>query len=270
MSNASALARKLRALLLIYWQETLAYPAAAFIWVLADTQMALVMPAVWLSAFSADQAIFGMAPGTLVTYYLATLLLSQFVICHLMWDIGFEIREGVFSTQLLRPVSVFWMNAARNVAWRSMKLFLFVPLLVIFVLVYGKYLGATPLYLGWPLIVCILLAHVLSFMMGYALAMVSLWTTEYVSVFQVYYFPEIILSGRLVPVDALPSWAVSIADVLPFKYTIYLPINALLGRVESSQLLVGMGIQAAWIAVFAVLGRVLLRRGLKQYTGFGH
>src|SRR5438105_4680561 len=128
--------RKFRAVFLIYWQETLAYKAATIIWVLADTQAALIMPAIWLAAYGGSGRIFGMDPGTLVTYYLTTLLLSQFIVCHLMWDIGFEIREGMFTGQLLRPFSIFWLNAARNTSWRVIKLFLFIPFVILFLLAY--------------------------------------------------------------------------------------------------------------------------------------
>ena len=178
--------RKFRAVFLIYWQETLAYKAATIIWVLADTQTALIMPAIWLAAYGGSGRIFGMDPGTLVTYYLTTLLLSQFIVCHLMWDIGFEIREGMFTGQLLRPFSIFWLNAARNTSWRVIKLFLFIPFVILFLIAYGSKLGHTPIHFTPYFFIAVLLAHVLSFVMAYSLSLTALWTTEFMSIFRMY------------------------------------------------------------------------------------
>ncbi len=59
-SNAVVRAwRKTIALINIYIQETLAYRAGAFIWGLADGQLALILPAVWLAAFGQQEMIGG-------------------------------------------------------------------------------------------------------------------------------------------------------------------------------------------------------------------
>jgi ABC-2 type transport system permease protein len=267
---SQAFLRKVWATVLIYWQETIAYRASTVIWILADTQVALLMPMIWLSAYGDRNAIFGMSPDTLVSYYLITLLLSQFVVCHLMWDIAFEIREGVFTTHLLRPFPVFWMNAARNISWRTLKLVFFAPLLGVFLIAYGSHLGRTPTYVTGSFVVALILAHVLSFVMAFSLSLTSLWTTEFMSVFRIYYFPEMILSGRLVPLESLPGWVAPVAAALPFKYTVSFPANLLLGRTPADEVQLGIGAQILWIIAFLLLGRALFDRGTKQYTGFGN
>jgi len=265
-----AFARKFVAFLSIYWQETLAYRAATVIWILADTQTALIMPMVWLAAFGGNDHIFGMTPNVLVTYYLITLFLGQFIVCHLLWDIAWDIREGMLTTQMLRPFSVFWMNVARNLAWRTVKIVFFFPFLVIFLLAYGSYLGGVPLHITPEFVLTVLLGHTLSFLVANAIALLSLWTTEFQSVFSLYYFPESILSGRLVPLDSLPPWIVTIGNFLPFQFTVSVPANALLGKLSQFELRQAVCFQIAWIVVFALLGKALFTRGTRQYTGFGN
>jgi ABC-2 type transport system permease protein len=42
-----------------------------------------------------------------------------------------------------------------------------------------------------------------------------------------------------------------------------------LGKIQGSELVWGLAIEAMWIAVFLVASRVLFRRGLVRYSGFG-
>lgn len=263
--------RKTYALVSVYIQETLAYRAGAFIWTLADGQMALILPAVWIAAMGpGGDVIGGRSAEEMVTYYLWATLLSQFVVCHLMWDIAFEIREGIFSVYLLRPMSVVWAQLSRNVGWRVVKVLLFTPILAAFVLIYRAYLGDVDIHAGLPFWVSLLLAHFLSFFVAWTIALGSLWTTEFVSIFRLYYFPEMFLSGRLVPIETMPVWAQSVAAVAPFKYTVAFPVSVLMGEAGHEAIARGMALQCAWIALFVFLSEALFRAGVRQYTGFGN
>jgi ABC-2 type transport system permease protein len=84
------------------------------------------------------------------------------------------------------------------------------------------------------------------------LAMTAFWTTEYYSVFALYYFPETFFSGRFFPLLALPAWVLGMGTWLPFKYTVAFPAEMLLGKLNSSQIGAGFLSQCAWIAVFVI------------------
>lgn len=213
--------------------------------------------------------IGGMNHQQLVAYYLCSMTISQFVICHLLWDIAWDIREGQFSTLLSRPISTFWYNFARNAAWRITKSLLFLPLLLLVALLYGG-IGSMSLEFGWRFWIALGLAHTLSFLAAYSISMIALWTTEFESVFRLYYVPELFLSGRLVPLATLPPWAQSVASWMPFQYTISFPTQTLIGKVSPSEFPHSLAVQLSWIVVFAVLGNILFRRGVMQYTGFGN
>lgn len=261
--------RKFWALIGVYWQEMLAYPVASMIWILSDAMLALIMPAVWLAA-AGGTGMFGMTEPEMVTYYLITLVLSQFIVCHLLWDIAWSIREGLFSVQLSRPMPIYWNAMAQNIAWRVGKLILFLPFLLLYFLAYGSYLGGVPLTFSWEFFASVFLAHILSFNIAYTVAMVALWTTEFHNVFGLYYLPENFLSGRVVPLDALPGWASVVGDYMPFRFTVAMPAEILMGRLSGAAIWEAFALQGAWIVVFAFLGRLLFARGVRQYTGFGN
>ncbi len=259
---------KLSAVFWIYLKECFAYPAASFMWVLIETSSALILPAVWIAAVGPSGMVAGMNQAQIVAYYVVTATLSQFIVCHIMWDIAWDIREGFFTSFMLRPMSFFWMSAARNLSWRITKIALFVPLLWVMLIGYrgtvfpGLNLGST----FW---LSVALAHTLSFAIAYCLAMIPFWTTEFHNIIRLYYVPELFLSGRLLPLESMPVWLQNVTHWLPFPYTIAFPAELALGRLPAIQVQQGLIMQTFYIVFFVLLGNVLFERGIKHYTGVG-
>lgn len=261
--------RKFLSLFQVYVSECFAYPATSVIWIIADTITALLLPAVWLAAAGPSGQIAGMSSREMVTYYLVTMTLAQFVTCHLMWDISWDIREGFFSAQIVRPYSFLTQNIARNLAWRVSKLILFLPIGGVFYWVYLGTSAPTPLTLSWAFVLAAVLGHTLSFLAAYSLALIALWTVEYHNFLELYYVPEQVLSGRLLPLATLPAWALAAGDFLYFRYTVAFPAEILMGRVADADLGRGFTMQAFWIAALWLLAHWTLRAGMKKYTGHG-
>jgi len=259
--------RKSRSLFWIYLKELFAYPVASFIWVLADAQTALILPMVWLAA--APNGVGGMDRAHLVSYYLVSMTASQFITCHLMWDIAWDIREGIFSSQVIRPIGFFSFNLPRNFAWRVGKLVLFLPLAV---LVYFAYAGKShiaPIYFSWEAVASLFLGQMLSFAAAYCVALVALWTTEFFSVLRLYYLPETFLSGRIVPLGTLPLWLQNASSWTHFRLTNAFPVQILLRDLSPVEVRRGLVLQVAWTIFFLAAGSWLFRRGTRRYTGAG-
>lgn len=267
--NRVSILMKIWVIVLIYLKDNFAYPVASGLWVLADAQAAIILPAVWMAAAGPNGMVAGFDRSGIVTYYLVSMALAQFITCHLMWDIAWDIREGFFSSQLVRPIDYFLTQTGRNFAWRLTKLILFVPLYAVVIASYAATVHLGQLHFSLAFVVSVFLAQQLSFVSAYCMAMVTLWTTEFESVLRLYYIPEFILSGRTVPLSSLPIWAGSIATYTHFKYTNSFPAEMLLGRVNGAQQIQGLAIQASWIFVFILLSRILFVRGTRHYTGVG-
>lgn len=201
---------KVKALYGLFIKDCFAYPAASFIWVIADAQSAVILPAVLLAAPGPGQMVGTMNQADLASYYLVSMTLAQFIVCHLMWDLAWEIREGTFTIYLVRPYSYFWTCLVRNFAWRSTKLSLFMPIFALAMLVYGPYARDTTLHFGFDLVAVAILAQTLSFAAGYCLAILTFWTTEFISAFRIYYIPEMFFSGRLLPISLMPAWTIAV------------------------------------------------------------
>ncbi len=260
--------RRWKAVFSIYFQDSIAYRASGLIWILTDATTALTMPFVWLSATKSG-AIKGFSGGDLVLYYLCNLLVGAFITCWFMFDVAFEIKEGQFSSQLVRPFSYFQLSFIRNLSWRVMRLTLTVPFFLFFLWLYREQLAGAQVYMGPALFASVVMGHLVSFTTAMALAMLALYFGEAMGIFELYFFPQIFLSGSIVPIALLPEWARNLGHVLPFYYTTGLPTEIMIGSVPADRAWPLIGVQALWALIGYGLWRLLYKNGLKHYTGVG-
>lgn len=261
--------RKWRAVFGIYFQDGLAYRASGLIWIITDLVTAVTMPLVWAKATSDTGMIGGFSRSDFVLYYLCQLLLGSFITSHIMWEVAMEIKEGQFSTQLVRPMSFYQFTFFRNLSWRIIRTGLFFPFFLILLWAYRGYLGEAHVTVGWTFWASVIMGHLVSFTFVTMMAMLALFTQEVMSIFELYYVPMLFLSGQLFPIAVLPDWATALAKWFPFYYTTGAPTEILIGRVSGDAALHVLGMQAGWIVFCFLMAKVLWAKGLKHYTGVG-
>lgn len=230
--------------------------------------MAVTMPLVWIAASKGGQ-INGYSSGDFVTYYLCVLLLNQFVQSHFMWDVAFEVKEGVFSSQIVRPIPWLEFMLLRNFMWRCIRLCLFVPWFILFAILYRSQMGGAEFSFGWTFWISFLLGHCVSVMTVLTLALLALFVQEAQSLFEIYYLPMLFLSGQMFPVAMYPGWVQTIAAWLPFYYTVGAPTEILTSRTTGSDALQVICIQVVWVIGLIVAHKIMWRFGLKHYSGVG-
>jgi ABC-2 type transport system permease protein len=265
----SATLRKWRAVFSIYFQDGIAYRASGLIWILTDLVTAVTMPLVWARANSAGGTIGGFNSSDFVLYYLCMLLLGSFITSHIMWELAMEIKEGQFSTNLMRPISFYQFTFLRNLSWRIIRTMLFAPMFVVLLYLYRGFLGDAHVYLGWQFWASFFLGHLVSFSFVMMMSMLALFTQEVMSIFELYYVPMLFLSGQLFPVALLPEWARNLVVFFPFYFTTGAPTEILIGRVSGPDATRVLLMQIVWIAVGYGISRFLWMKGLKHYTGVG-
>jgi ABC-2 type transport system permease protein len=101
------------------------------------------------------------------------------------------------------------------------------------------------------------------------LGMLNFWTTRGAAVFDLYMATEMLLSGRLVPLQLMPGWVQSLANFLPFKWTFGFPIEALVGHMSPASLMLGLGVQVLWIGIGYVLFKFAWTAAIKRFSAVG-
>lgn len=266
--NLARTFRHFLAFLRISSQETLTYPAQMFIWILTDAVTCFTMPLV-MALVAGQGTVRGYTAGDFVLYYLVMLVVTGWVICHVMWEISTEMREGVFTSQLLRPTSYLGFVVARNLSWRVQRTVLTIPILALLVACYWSYLSQSRIHFSFESVVCLILAQGVSVMFCTAFAMLALFIEEAASFFELHYFPMLFLSGQIFPLEMLPAWAKTVSYFLPFYYTTALPTEMLLGKVPTHLHWPLIGGQVIWIVLCYGVFHLMFRAGVKRYSGVG-
>lgn len=269
MTTLNPAMAKWKAIIAVYMQEGFAYRANGFIWILTDCVPAMIMPLVFIAAMGSTGDIRGMDAGAFVLYYLTMLVITNFVTSHFLWDLAFETKEGIITVHLLRPVSYLTISFLRNLSWRVMRTALFLPFLLLLSLFYWRFLTEVHLHFSWQLVVSVILGHLVRFTFIFAMSMLALFFQETRSIFELYYFPMLFLSGSLIPVRVLPDWAISLAHFTPFYYTVSLPTELAVGQIVPTQSHTAMLIQIGWILFNYSASKVLFHYGMRQYTAVG-
>jgi len=78
-----------------------------------------------------------------------------------------------------------------------------------------------------------------------------------------------LLSGIVAPVALLPPLLQMTAKALPFRYMVGFPVEILTQSLPQSEILMGFGVQAAWLALAALLAALLWKTGLRRYSAIG-
>jgi ABC-2 type transport system permease protein len=102
------------------------------------------------------------------------------------------------------------------------------------------------------------------------LGLVTFWTTRVGAIFQLYITAELLLSGRLVPLALMPRWVQVLASFFPFQWTFQFPILALIGKLSTQQLYLGLAAQLAWILGGFLVLQVVWGACVRQYSAVGN
>ncbi len=208
----------------------------------------------------------------IVAYYLLTMLGRAFSsMPGLSSSIATKIRDGEIKKFLVQPVDLisflFWSRVAHKIAYYTISA---LPFALVF------YLCRDYFTLGMPepvtlvaFVASLLLSFALGFYLEACIGLVGFWMLEVSSLLFVYMLFQFFLSGHMFPLDLIDEPYRTIVGFLPIKFLAYFPAAVFLGKIEGRALAFDMGMLVAWTVFFFVMSRVIYRRGLKRYSGYG-
>ncbi len=254
-------------LLRIGFAEMVAYRAEFLIWVLT-TNMPLVMMGLW-TAVAADGPVGRFGQREFVAYYLAILVIRILTSSWMVWELTMDIRQGALAARLLRPLHPLIVYSAEHLAAVPMRMLVISPVAIVLFVVAGPQLA-----IGDPVRLAILLAScagawALLFFTQVLIGSLALFIDSALSVFDIWLGIHSLLSGYLVPLELLPPWVSAVAHRLPFHYCLGLPVEILIGLVDTPSALRGLGLQWLYVGGFFVASNLLWRAGMRRFVAFG-
>ncbi len=261
--------KKARTLFAVWFAHMSVYRAEIVIWMLTGT-IPLIMMAVWIGKARAEGGAVGdFTPERFAAYFLSAWIAGQLIVAWVSWEIDFQIRQGLLSPKLLRPLDPLWEHLAQHITERLVRLpFMIIVVSAGLLLVPGTRL--TPdIWHALAFVPSILLAFLIRFLIAYCIGLIAFWWDQAVALDELYFTIAAFLTGSFAPLDLYPAWARAIIEWLPFPYIIYYPVQILNGTIAWPDIWRVIGVQLVWVGVFALLRLVLWRRGLQRYGAVG-
>ncbi|MCE5170651.1 ABC-2 family transporter protein [Paenibacillus profundus] len=227
---------------------------------------------IWTAVYrsSAQDVLYGYDYGQMILYTILSGIVAKFVMTQLEHTIAEDIKSGGLNTYLVRPVSYFGYRLSAYAGSRVVSDSVLIVLVTTVLLIAIRY-GHTPLS---PVRIglftaALVLAAAVQFLLSYAICALAFRLAEISYFFVITGLVVQILSGGMVPLEVFGETLNGWFNLLPFKYTIYFPVNVLNGRLAEGEALTGIFIQCGWIVLLAGAAHAAWRLGLKRYVGLG-
>jgi ABC-2 type transport system permease protein len=225
---------------------------------------------VWSTiARSHGGSVGGYTPGAFAAYYIVWTLVRNMNIVFTPHGFEWRIQSGEFSASLLRPVHPIHYDLSYFAGMKIVVIVLWLPLAAALSLAFKPSIAPTLLD-AVVFFLAIWGAYLIRSVLLWVLGLLTFWTTRLGAIFDLYFAFELLLSGRMVPLSFLPGWAQRLADFLPFKWTFSFPIEALVGKLSTTDLLGGLAMQALWVGVGTLLMAMTWRAAVKRYSAVGN
>jgi len=239
----------------------MAAAAAAF----TNTVFGLIRAYITVAAIGAaggELAGYSAAQG--VTYaFLAQALIGP---VHIFgWnELAERVKTGDVAVDLARPVDPQLAFYAADLGRAAYSLIpRGAPPMLVGAAVFGLALPNTPLpYLFGA--VSVVLAVSVSFACRWLANLSAFWLLDVRGVTILYVLTAGLLSGHLLPVHWFPGWLATLAHATPFPSMIQTPIDVITGRIQGTEAVTALGIQAFWLVAMLAIGRVTFARGARK------
>jgi ABC-2 type transport system permease protein len=246
--------------------EQIQYRVSNYMYMVGMVAEPVVYLVVWQTV-AAEQggSVAGITAGGFAAYYIVWTLVRNINIVFTPYGWEFRIREGRLSAQLLHPLFPIVEDLGFFLGWKPVVVLLWLPIAAFLSLIFHPVLSPSPLAIV-VFAISLLGAYLIRSLNQSSVGMLTFWTTRVGPVFQLYIAAELLLSGRLVPMQLMPDWVQNLANLLPFQWTFGFPIEALVGNLSTEQLLGGLAAQVFWIVFGSILVRIVWHFAVRRYS----
>lgn len=250
-------------------QEGLQYRAGTYFYLIGF----LIEPVVYLSVWKAVAEAQGGSIGTFTTndltsYYIVWTLVRAMNVAFTPYAWEWRIRGGRLNEMLSKPIHPFHRDFTFFSGMKIPWIIYWLPIAGILVLTFRPQLHPT-WFEGIAFFVAIWAGFAVRFCILWLLGLVTFWTTRASAIFEIVVAGELLLSGRLVPIQLMPEWVQQLSRWLPFQSTFQFPIDVLIGRLEPAGIWFGLAEQFLWIAILGGAIALVWKTAIKRYTAVG-
>lgn len=244
---------------------SLAYRAWFWSSIVLNTIAMAIYVFFWRAVYANETSIAGLEMQQTINYILLVQIFLPIADIFLLWEFGYNLREGRIAVELLRPVNLranYYTQSLANMlsflAWN-------VPMALVATFLFG---------LRWPtelmtwvvFLISVLLGRTVLYFFDWVLACITFYTTEVWGLGILLSGFGLFASGALVPLAMMPGWLQEILRLLPFAQVVYVPISLLTGILPTSEAPRLWLIQLAWIVGLGLFSQHFFRIAIRKVT----
>jgi ABC-2 type transport system permease protein len=214
--------------------------------------------------------MFGYTYPQMILYTVLAGLLNRLSRTGFEYEIAEDIKGGGLSKFIVKPVHYFSYRLAAFLGQKTAQTGLISLVLLATTAIVshqtGLPVGIAQVFAFLPVF---LLSFFLNFLLFYLASTLAFWLSEIGFFFEAVRIVFIALSGGIFPLAVLGARAEAILGLLPFRYTISFPVEALTGRLSGGEYQQGLLIQIVWISVLAIAASRFWRQGMRKFIAAG-
>jgi ABC-2 type transport system permease protein len=227
----------------------------------------------WRSIFEArnSETVAGYTLAGMISYYLVVNFVDMLTaVTEDDFQIAGDIKDGNISQFLLKPIDYLTYRFSLFLSGRIIYTSVAIIPLVLFVLLFRKYLVFPKEPQTWAFfLLTLLLTALLQFLISYTMALLAFWVLEVSTFIFIVYAFETLAGGQIFPLDILPPAVAQVLKFTPFPYQMFFPVSVYLEQSTGAELWQGLAMQVFWILFFYVAARLVWRKGIRHYTAVG-
>lgn len=249
---------------------TLEYRASILAWRLLDVVSLGSVIFIWLAVYRDNQSLGTYNFNDIMLYYLLIPIIRSFTDIYVTDHLSKFIKDGGISAILTKPINILAHELSLQIGAKvSGQAFRIPAHLGIVILIAYLFQLVIPLKnIPLALIICVG-AYFLNFFIDASLALLTFWMEDSWALSHFKNILIMILGGVTFPLDILPKNIAPIFNILPFKFSVYYPLNLIQERADMSYVGSELLLLVIWILVFWALMLIMWKIGMKKYTAIG-
>lgn len=233
------------------------------------TLLALIMRiSVWLAIYSVginDMVNNNTKLNEMICYVIVSTGISVLVGKSNILMIDEKIRTGDIAMDIIKPISfrkyIFSVAMGRNVYNFT---FQFLPMLIVVAMLVQMYVEIQGIFHIMIFLVFLIGAILIRFLSGYMLGLLWFWYLTIWHLDRALNDMISLFAGSFIPLWLFPKGLQAVAEWLPFKFIYYVPISAILGKIESGNYSILVTQMIGWIVILYLVGSLIWKFGHKH------
>jgi len=264
-------------ILRINWIHALEYRANALIGLFAILSGLFIEYQIWTLIFSSSDTTNIAMKGSNSTYTFEQLIIFIFlsiIVGQLKssWitssQMIMEIRQGLISKYLIRPISYFWYYLMMFIGINSLYYIVYSILIVVFVFLFPSMIfNLDYSFLGF--IISLFLSIYLSYCIYFIMVCFAFWFGEVRSIVVAYNLGMIMISGQYIPIRLFPENFLSVLSWTPVPYLVDLPVSIATGLLPFNVWKTDILYAFIWCFILTIISLLFYNNGIKKYEAFG-